>query len=80
VSKPESDQTQEALDRGSVCGRIEDTIRWARGRKCRPCRLGEQGCPACVKAQEACDLLAEILLIFTRSQERSSPGVQDYGS
>ena len=50
---------QKALE--SVVSRIEDAIKWARTRTCKPCR-SEEGpkCPGCVKAIETADLLAEL--------------------
>ena len=53
--------TNKALKRGSAQTRIEDTIVWARGRMCRPCRAGDQVCPACVKAADAVELLTDLL-------------------
>lgn len=55
-----SDQVQKILDKGSLAARIEDSIRWAKGRMCNGCRRGEATCAACVKAQETVDLLSEL--------------------
>jgi hypothetical protein len=53
--------TDKILNDGSINSRIEASIVWAKGRMCRPCRAGDQVCPACVKAQEAVELLGDLL-------------------
>lgn len=51
---------KKALDKGSLLSRIEGAISWARGRMCNTCRRGDQVCPACVRAQDAVELLQEV--------------------
>jgi hypothetical protein len=57
----------------SIMGRIDESVAWAKGRMCRPCRGGDQVCPACVKAQEAVDLLLELQIDVASKVVESNP-------
>lgn len=67
-----SDKRENAKSK-TVVARIDDSIAWAKGRMCRPCRSGDQVCPACVRAQEAVELLLELQIDVASKVVESNP-------
>lgn len=68
-----SDSKRDNAASKSILGRIDESVAWAKGRMCRPCRAGEQVCPACVKAQEAVDLLLELQIDVASKVVEATP-------